>query len=63
MSATSCAEYTELAVYAPFCASSGNPGSSSGKLWLSTMCQWNWLICYANPLRIPVRHRQGVCVP
>ena len=52
MSATSDAEYTELELYAAFCAMSVKPGSSSGKLWLSTMCQWNWLICKASQLHL-----------
>jgi hypothetical protein len=35
--------YTESELYAPFCAMSWKSGTTSGKLWLSTICQWNVL--------------------
>ena len=44
-----------LGSYAPAFASSVNPGITSGKLWLSVTCQWNWLICAMLNTMTPTR--------
>src|ERR1700691_2251580 len=44
MPATSLWVYTSAEEYAPFAEISGKPGTSRGKLWLSTTCQWKVLI-------------------
>lgn len=45
MSATSLGWYTEAAEYAPWLAISVKPGTTSGKDWESTRCQWKVLTC------------------